>query len=195
MVIGTKLGPYEILAPLGVGGMGEVYKARDTRLGRTVAIKVLPQHLATDPDRLRRFEQEARAVSALNHPNVCVLHDIGTEAPSTGSGQAVDYLVMEYLDGQTLAHRLRKGAMPLDEALECGAQIADALGAAHRQGIVHRDLKPGNIMLTRVGAVAGLTAGEAAGLRPRETPAADGRGRAPAYRRSRPKAWRRRPAP
>ncbi len=141
---GTRLGPYEIRSAIGAGGMGEVYKARDTRLGRTVAIKVLPGHLAADPERLRRFEQEARAVSALNHPHICVLHDVGSQ-------DGVAFLVMEHLDGQTLAHRLRKGAMPLDEVLECGAQIADALAAAHRQGIVHRDLKPGNIMLTKAG--------------------------------------------
>jgi eukaryotic-like serine/threonine-protein kinase len=150
-MIGQMLGPYRILEKLGEGGMGEVYKARDTRLDRTVAIKVLPEGMVADPDRRRRFEQEARAASALNHPHICVLHDIGSQAPSTGSGQAVDYLVMEYLDGQTLAHRLRKGSLPLTQVLEFGGQIADALAAAHRAGIVHRDLKPANIMLTRSG--------------------------------------------
>ncbi len=149
---GARLGPYEILAPIGAGGMGEVYTARDTRLGRTVAIKVLPAGVASDPDRRRRFEQEARAVSALNHPHICVLHDIGTQDPSMGSGQAVSYLVMEFLEGQTLADRLRKGALPLTQALELGVQIADALATAHRTGVVHRDLKPANVMLTRTGA-------------------------------------------
>ena len=126
--------------------MGEVYKARDTRLGRDVAIKVLPAALAADPERRRRFEQEARAVSALNHPHICVLHDIGREGDT-------DFLVMEYLDGQTLGQRLRKGALPLAQALDLGAQIADALAAAHHHGIVHRDLKPANVMLTKAGAV------------------------------------------
>ena len=149
---GSRLGPYEILAPLGAGGMGEVYRARDTRLGRDVAIKVLPAALAADPERRRRFEQEARAVSALNHPHICVLHDIGSQ-------DGIDFLVMEYLDGQTLAQRLRRrkgGAeappLRLQEALEVGAQIADALATAHRHGIVHRDLKPANIMLVKTGA-------------------------------------------
>jgi tetratricopeptide (TPR) repeat protein/TolB-like protein len=156
MLIGTRLGPYEIVAPLGAGGMGEVFKARDTRLGRAIAIKVLPAGLAADPDRRRRFEQEARAVAALSHPHICVLHDIGSQ-------DGVDFLVMEYLEGQTLAARLRSaqdargfGAVPpipLKEALEIGAQVADALGAAHRHGIVHRDLKPANIMLTPTGGV------------------------------------------
>ncbi len=148
---GARLGPYEILSAIGAGGMGEVYKARDTRLDRTVAIKVLSAGVASDPDRRRRFEQEARATSALNHPHICVLYDIGSDDPSAGSGQAVDYLVMEHLDGQTLAHRLRKGPMPLDQVLVLGEQISDALAAAHRAGIVHRDLKPANIMLTKSG--------------------------------------------
>ena len=145
LAAGTRLGPYEITAPIGAGGMGEVYKARDTRLWRTVAIKVLPLGAAADPDRRRRFEQEARAVSALNHPNICILHDIGREANT-------DFLVMEYLDGETLAHRLRKGPMPLDQVLDIGAQVADALAAAHKQQIIHRDLKPANVMLTKGGA-------------------------------------------
>ncbi len=142
---GTRFGPYEILSPLGAGGMGEVYRARDTRLDRTVAIKVLPSHLAQDPERRARFEREARAVSALNHPHICALHDIGQQ-------DGVDYLVLEYLEGETLADRLEKGALPLEQALRVGAQVADALGKAHRAGIVHRDLKPGNVVLTKSGA-------------------------------------------
>jgi len=142
---GTRLGPYEIQAAIGAGGMGEIYRARDTRLGRTVAIKVLPAGVASDPERRRRFEQEARAASALNHPHICVLHDIGREGD-------VDYLVMEHLEGESLAARLAKGALPADRALQVGIQIADALAAAHKQGIVHRDLKPGNIVLTKTGA-------------------------------------------
>ena len=147
---GTKLGPYEVSGPLGAGGMGEVYRAKDTRLGRTVAIKVLPPDFAADPERKRRFEQEARAVSALNHPNICALYDIGSAAVP-GAGQ-VDFLVMEYLEGQSLAERIAKGPMPLREALAAGAQIADALSKAHRQGIIHRDIKPGNVILTKEGA-------------------------------------------
>ncbi len=143
--LGTRLGPYEILSPLGAGGMGEVYKARDTRLDRTVAIKVLPAELAENPERRARFEREARAVSALNHPHICTLHDVGQQ-------DGVDYLVLEYLEGETLADRLSKGALPIEQALRLGAQIADALDKAHRAGIVHRDVKPGNVMLTKSGA-------------------------------------------
>ena len=142
---GTPLGPYEILSPIGAGGMGEVYKARDTRLDRTVAIKVLPEHVAADPDLKQRFEREAKTISSLNHPHICTLHDIGNQ-------DGVDFLVMEYLDGETLAQRLEKGALPLDQALQVAIEIADALDKAHRQGITHRDLKPGNIMLTKAGA-------------------------------------------
>ena len=141
---GVRLGPYEVLAELGAGGMGEVYKARDTRLNRTVAIKVLPTHVAADLNLRERFEREARAVAALNHPHICTLHDVGQQ-------DGIDYLVMEYLEGQTLAERLEKGALPLDEALQDAIQIADALDKAHRQGITHRDLKPGNVMLTKSG--------------------------------------------
>src|SRR5512139_3037036 len=147
---GTKLGPYEVSGPLGAGGMGEVYRAKDTRLGRTVAVKVLPPDFAADPERKRRFEQEARAVSALNHPNICTLYDIGSAAVP-GAGH-VDFLVMEFLEGQSLAERIAKGPIPLREALQCAAQIADALSKAHRQGIVHRDIKPGNVILTKDGA-------------------------------------------
>ena len=142
---GTTLGPYQIDAPLGAGGMGEVYKATDTRLDRTVAIKVLPEHVAADPDLKQRFEREAKTISSLNHPHICTLHDIGNQ-------DGIDFLVMEYLDGETLAQRLEKGALPLDQALTIAIEIADALDKAHRQGIVHRDLKPGNIMLTKSGA-------------------------------------------
>jgi eukaryotic-like serine/threonine-protein kinase len=142
---GTKLGPYEIQSPLGAGGMGEVYRARDTRLGRDVAIKVLPQHLSSNPDLKQRFEREARAISSLNHPCICTLYDIGSQ-------DGVDFLVMEYLEGETLAQRLKKGALPLKETLKIGIEICQALDKAHRDGIIHRDLKPGNIMLTRNGA-------------------------------------------
>lgn len=141
---GTRLGPYEILAPIGAGGMGEVYKARDTRLDRIVAVKVLPEHLAENPERKQRFEREAKAISQLNHPHICTLHDVGEQ-------DGIDYLVMEYIEGETLADVLKKGALPLDKALEYAMQIADALDKAHRAGIVHRDLKPGNVMLTKSG--------------------------------------------
>jgi Tol biopolymer transport system component len=142
---GTKLGPYEIVAPIGAGGMGEVYKAQDTRLDRTVAIKVLPPHLADDADLRQRFEREARTVSSLNHPHICTLHDIGREGD-------VAFLVMEHIEGETLAERLKKGPVPLNETLTYAVQIAEALDKAHRQGVVHRDLKPGNVMLTKSGA-------------------------------------------
>ena len=142
---GTKLGPYEIQSPLGAGGMGEVYRARDTRLERTVAIKVLPRHLSSDPDLKQRFEREARSISSLNHPRICILHDVGYL-------EGVDFLVMEYLEGETLADRLRNGTVPLKEALRIGIEVCEALEAAQRVGIVHRDLKPGNIMLTKSGA-------------------------------------------
>src|SRR5262245_14995147 len=143
--IGTRLGPYEILGALGAGGMGEVYRARDTRLDRTVAIKVLPDHLAQSPDLRSRFEREARAVSSLNHPHICVLHDIGHQ-------DGIDYLVLEYLEGESLHDRLEKGPLPLEQALRYASEIADALGRAHRSGVVHRDLKPDDVMLTKDGA-------------------------------------------
>src|SRR5216683_1760338 len=142
---GSHLGPYEILAPLGAGGMGEVYRARDTRLERTVAIKILPAQFSCDPVRKQRFEREAKTISSLNHPHICVLHDVGHH-------DGVDYLVMECVEGETLAKRLEKGPLPLEQVLKIGAQIADALDKAHRSGVVHRDLKPGNIMLTSSGA-------------------------------------------
>jgi Tol biopolymer transport system component len=145
LVPGTKLGPYEIESPLGFGGMGEVYRARDTRLERTVAIKILPAHLSSDPVRRQRFEREARTISSLNHPHICVLHDVGHQ-------DGIDYLVMECVEGETLAKRLEKGPLPLEQALRFGAQIAEALDRAHRSGVVHRDLKPGNIILSPGGA-------------------------------------------
>src|SRR5262250_913346 len=142
---GTKLGPYEVIGPLGAGGMGEVYRARDTRLDRTIAIKILPQQLSNDPVRKQRFEREAKTISSLNHPHICVLHDVGHQ-------DGIDYLVMECVEGETLAKRLEKGPLPLEQVLKYGAQIADALDKAHRSGVVHRDLKPGNIMITKTGA-------------------------------------------
>jgi Tol biopolymer transport system component len=142
---GTKLGPYEILSPLGSGGMGEVYRARDTRLDRSVAIKILPSHLSADPARKQRFEREAKAISGLNHPNICTLHDVG-------SLDGLDYIVMECIEGESLAERLTKGSLPSDQVLKIGAELADALDKAHRNGVVHRDLKPANIMLTKSGA-------------------------------------------
>src|SRR5437879_9220427 len=142
---GTHLGPHEITGPLGAGGMGEVYRARDTRLERTVAIKILPRELSNDPIRKQRFEREAKTISSLNHPHICVLHDVGSQ-------DGIDYLVMECLEGETLSKRLEKGSLPLDQVLKVGQEIADALDKAHRNGVVHRDLKPGNIMLTPTGA-------------------------------------------
>ncbi|MEO5618934.1 MAG: protein kinase, partial [Candidatus Eisenbacteria bacterium] len=148
---GTRLGPYEIIAPIGAGGMGEVYRAKDTRLGRDVAVKVLPQHLSAEPEIRARFEREAKTVSSLNHPNICTLFDVGRAPGEAGSGET-DYLVMELIEGDTLAVRLQRGPLPAAELLRFGTQIADALDRAHRAGVVHRDLKPGNIMITRSGA-------------------------------------------
>ena len=142
---GTKLGPYEILSPLGAGGMGEVYRARDTRLEREVAVKILPEHLAQDPEAKQRFDREARTISSVNCPNICALYDVGQQ-------DGTHYLVMELLQGETLADRLRKGPLPIDQVLKYGIDIADGLEKAHRCGVVHRDLKPGNIMLTKSGA-------------------------------------------
>ena len=141
---GTKLGPYEVLSPVGAGGMGEVYRARDTRLERTVAVKVLPRHLSSSAEIRQRFEREAKTISRLSHPHICALYDVGREGD-------VEYLVMEYLEGETLAERLARGPLPRETVLRSGVEIADALDKAHRQGIVHRDLKPGNVMLTRSG--------------------------------------------
>ena len=142
---GTRLGPYEIVAPIGAGGMGEVYRARDTRLERTVAIKILPAHLSDRPAAKERFEREAKAISSLSHPNICHLYDVGTQ-------DGTSYLVMEYLEGETLADRLGRGPLPLEQILRYGVDICDGLEKAHRSGVVHRDLKPGNIMLTKSGA-------------------------------------------
>ncbi len=141
---GSRLGPYEILSPIGAGGMGEVYKARDTRLDRTVAIKVLPAHLSSSTESRQRFEREAKTISQLSHPHICALYDVGSE------GEA-EYLVMEYLEGETLTDRLGRGRLPNEQLLRHAVEIAEALDAAHRQGIVHRDLKPGNVMLTKSG--------------------------------------------
>ena len=141
----TKLGPYEIISQIGAGGMGEVYKARDTRLDRVVAIKVLPAHLADRPDLRERFEREARTIAGLNHPHICTLYDIGHQ-------DGIDFLVMEYLEGETLAMRLMKGALPVEQAVQYAIEVSDALDKAHRSGATHRDIKPGNIMLTKTGS-------------------------------------------
>src|ERR1700723_2746168 len=143
---GSRLGPYEILAAIGAGGMGEVYRARDTQLGRDVAIKVLPSFLSADPDRLRRFEQEARATAALNHPNILVVFQFGAH-------DGVPYLVSELLEGNTLREPLQHGALAIRKAIDCGVQIARGLAAAHEKGIVHRDLKPENVFVTKDGRV------------------------------------------
>src|ERR1700736_3767198 len=141
---GLRLGPYEILSAIGAGGMGEVYRAKDTRLNRIVAIKVLPSHLADSPELRERFEREARTIASLNHPHICVLFDIGQQ-------DGIDYLLMEYLEGETLAQRLLKGPLPMEQVLQYAIEIADALDKAQRKGVTHRDLKPGNIMLTKSG--------------------------------------------
>ena len=147
---GEQFGPYRLAARIGGGGMGEVYRARDTRLDRTVAIKVLLSHVAVDGPARERFEREARVVAGLNHPHICTLYNIGVHRRSS-DGHSVPYLVMEYLSGETLADRLATGPLPLDDALDCAIQMASALDTAHRAGIVHRDLKPQNIMLTSSG--------------------------------------------
>jgi eukaryotic-like serine/threonine-protein kinase len=144
LATGARLGPYEILSPLGAGGMGEVYKAKDTRLERTVAVKVLPSHMSSSAEVRQRFEREAKTISQLSHPHICALYDVGREGET-------EYLVMEYLEGETLSERLAKGPLPLESTLRYGVEIADALDKAHRQGIVHRDLKPANVMLTKSG--------------------------------------------
>jgi hypothetical protein len=142
---GSRLGPYELLAPIGAGGMGEVWRGKDTRLDRSVAVKILPPAFAEDEDRRARFEREAMAISSLNHPHICTLFDVGKDGDS-------HFLVMELLEGESLADRLQKGPLPLDQVVKYGAQVADALDAAHKQGVVHRDLKPGNLTLTKTGA-------------------------------------------
>jgi eukaryotic-like serine/threonine-protein kinase len=152
LVAGTKLGPYEIQSLLGAGGMGEVYRARDVRLQRTVAIKILPAHLSSNPNLQARFEQEARSVSALQHPNICVVHDIGSQ-------DGVDFMVMEYVAGQTLDKLILPGGLAIDLAIKYAVQIADALSLAHATSIVHRDLKPSNIMVDENGLVKVLDFG------------------------------------
>jgi serine/threonine protein kinase len=142
---GSRVGPYEVISAAGAGGMGEVYRARDTRLDRTVAIKILPAHLTDNAEAKQRFDREARAISSLNHPNICTLYDVGHQ-------DGMDYLVMEFLEGETLANRLAKGPLPLDQVLKCGIEICEGLEKAHKTGVTHRDLKPGNIMLTKTGA-------------------------------------------
>jgi Tol biopolymer transport system component len=148
LTTGTRLGPYEILAPIGAGGMGEVYRARDTRLDRLVAVKVLPARFSVDTELRERFDREARAISSLNHPNICALYDVG----EASAPEAFRFLVMELVEGESLLDRLRKGPLPLDQALQRGIEIVDALSSAHRRGIIHRDVKPGNVMLTKSGA-------------------------------------------
>jgi serine/threonine protein kinase len=163
---GTRLGPYEIVAAIGAGGMGEVYRARDPRLGRDVAIKVIPTGLSGSADRMRRFEQEARAAGSISHPNVCAIFDIGTHEGSP-------YVVMELLEGESLQARLAAGPAPVRTAIEWAAQAAQGLAAAHEKGIVHRDLKPANLFLTRDGRVKVLDFGLAKLTRP-EAPARSG---------------------
>src|SRR5713226_9756523 len=140
--IGQKLGAYEIVSLVGSGGQGEVYKARDTRLNRFVAVKVLPEHVSNNIELKQRFEREAQTLASLSHPHICPIFDVGRQ-------DGVDYIVMEFLEGQTLAERLEKGPLPLDQALRIATEIADAFDKAHRQDIVHRDLKPANVMLTK----------------------------------------------
>src|SRR5579863_9936070 len=144
LAAGTKLGPYEVTGAIGAGGMGEVYKARDTRLDRIVAIKVLPAHLADRAELRERFDREAKTIASLNHPHICTLYD-------TGHQEDTDFLVMEYIEGETLAQRLVKGPLPIQQVLQYAIEISDALDKAHRKGVTHRDLKPGNIMLTKTG--------------------------------------------
>src|SRR3954471_8731916 len=145
LTVGRKLGPYEIVSAASAGGMGEVYRARDTRLGRDVAVKVLPESLSAQPEFQQRFEREARSISALSHPHICALYDVGQDGGTY-------YLVMEFLEGESLADRLARGPLPCEQVVRYGIEICEALDAAHRQGVVHRDLKPGNVMITRAGA-------------------------------------------
>jgi serine/threonine protein kinase len=171
---GTRLGPYEVTAQIGVGGMGEVYQATDTNLKRAVALKVLPDSVAGDADRLARFQREAEVLASLNDPNIAQIHGLERGAPSTprhssgqaGPGQAITALVMELVEGPTLAHRIAQGAIPIDEALPIAKQIADALEAAHEQGIIHRDLKPANVKVRSDGVVKVLDFGLAKAMEP-----------------------------
>src|SRR5207344_2589248 len=159
LVAGARIGPYEILSAIGAGGMGEVYRARDTKLNRDVALKVLPDSFANDPDRLARFLREAQVLASLNHPNIAHIHGL----EDSGGVRA---LVMELVEGEDLSQRIARGPIPLDEALPIARQIADALEAAHEQGIIHRDLKPANIKVTRDGVVKVLDFGLAKGVEP-----------------------------
>jgi serine/threonine protein kinase len=183
---GTRLGPYEILSPLGAGGMGEVYRARDSKLGREVAINVLPEPLASNPEALSRFEREARAVAALSHPNILAIHDFG-------SAGGVTYAVMELLEGETLGQAFSEGAVPLRKATEWALQIAHGLAAAHGKGIVHRDLKPDNVFVTKDGpsrapappSVSEATSTAASSRRSPTPSASVSRGGSPRCRRTR----------
>ena len=157
LAAGTRLGPHEILSLIGEGGMGEVYKAKDTRLDRTVAIKVLPEHLADNPERKARFEREAKAISQLNHPHICTLYDVGEQ-------DGIDYIIMEYIDGETLAERIARGPIPIDETVAIARQIAEALEAGHEAGVIHRDLKPPNVKLKEDGTIKVLDYGLAKAL-------------------------------
>src|SRR3984957_4248512 len=164
---GTRLGPYEVLAPIGAGGMGEVYRARDSRLGREVALKILPAAFASDPDRVRRFEQEGRAAAALNHPNIVVVHDVGSQ-------DGVFYVAPEWLEGETLRERIAASALPVRKAVEYAIQIARGLAAAHAKGITHRDLKPENLFITKAGVIKILDFGLAEqNMRPAGQPPKD----------------------
>ena len=163
---GSRLGPYEIVAPLGSGGMGEVYRARDSKLGRDVAIKIVSDGLGHDPERVARFRREAQLLAALNHPHIAAIYGLEEANPSTGSGQAVQFLVLELVEGETLAERLKAGPLAFNEALTVARQVADALQAAHEKGIIHRDLKPANIAFTSEGQVKVLDFGLAKALDP-----------------------------
>ena len=176
LTTGTRLGPYEVVAAIGAGGMGEVYRARDTRLDRDVAIKIVPELFATDPERLARFEREAKTLASLNHPNIAQIHGIE-------GADIVRALVMEFVDGEDLAQRLARGPIPVSEALAIAGQVADALDAAHGRGIIHRDLKPANIKVRDDGTVKVLDFGLSKAIDPRST----SRRRIPRTRRRSPR--------